>query len=133
MSNLDFGELCAAQLRLVLDNALSVRGYDAEVYRAKVYDNEFKDMYPEYERELEKAGSCKIGLSQPIDGLAISDFIRLTDVTRETVVTTAFKLFPEDQLVVIAPDGKKLNLRITEAMMAHPLTSIAFKYKAVML
>lgn len=135
MSQLDYGKQCAPQLLMILNNALTLHGYDAEVFRPVLIDNAYKNLdEADYDaNSVSSLGAIKVLTSQPIQGVTFSDFISLSDVTSEVMVTTTAKLNVNDQLVITTPENRTFNLRILAPVTVSALGTVAFRFKAVMI
>jgi hypothetical protein len=134
MPVLDLGQEVPAHLRMVLTNALHLYGFNADVYRAVLVENLYSELDDahDYDPSNVATGKCKILCSQPMEGLILSDFIQLKDVTSELIITTLAKLQVNDQVVVKSPDGNIFNIRITETFAYAALSKVAYKFKGVM-
>lgn len=132
MPPLDEGKAAKKHLAMLLKSAMATRGYVIHVYPPVVFENEYEEAPP----ETVPMGPPVIGkalIGQPVEGLNISgDIIRLSDVEKQVQVTTTLELLEGSQVVAFSPDGKELNLRITEAKSVHPLSEIHWVYYAVM-
>ena len=134
MSNpvFDFGKLSQDHLRMILDNSLEVWGLSAQIFSPIVYDNGYEGVLNEYTESAAATGVCKVLLSQPITGFMDSDYISLSDKPEtQYVVTTNIALIIENELLILFPDSKTLRLRITENITFHTLTTVAYKYNAI--
>jgi hypothetical protein len=132
MAALDWGKTAGPFLEMILRNALLVHGLDAQVYQPIDFPNGYDNMYPE--NALGPGlpwSSCKIFIGQPLEGLNISDYIRVLDTTVEMLIVTDFPLELEMQLRVTMPDNKQLNLRVIESLCYSQLSSINWKWKCV--
>jgi hypothetical protein len=133
---LDFGKQSKLALSMQLENALKLYGIKAQIFRSATYNNGYDNPYntdPEFTQAPIDSGFCYVMLSQPFEGLILSDFISLSDkVDTQIHVTTNTELFINDQLAITFPDNKRLNLRIVENWQFHALsTNVAYKYTAI--
>lgn len=128
----DYGQQSQAHLQMILQSALNIFGLPAQVFSPETFANGYAEVYPEFTEGNEPTGTCKILLGQPTSGLQLSDFISLSDKVQTTmIVTTNYQLSPNQQLVVTFPDGKTLNLRIMSALTSHALSTVWFRFEAI--
>lgn len=120
----DFAKQSTKALSLLLDNALSLYGVDATIYRAQTFNNGYEPYAAEFTENPVPVGECKILISQPFQGIILSDYISLADKVESQVrVTTNVNLQINDQLSIVMPDSRQLNLRVTEPWAFASLSS----------
>lgn len=128
----DFGKQAECALAMQLEAALALYGLPATIYKAAVYDNPYEPQQPEFVQEKAPAGNCRVLLGQPFEGINLTNFISLADkVEKQIHLTTNVQLNTEDELHVMFPDEKSINLRILEPWAFHASSTVAFRYVAI--
>lgn len=132
-ARLDYGHQANLQhLPMMLRNGMKLFGLNASVFDASVFDNDYKDVYPEYKVNQVPLGKIKIMMSQPFGGLMMNDYISITqNIAKEYRITSNYPLKEQQMLEVRFPDEKTIHLRIVTDLSLHPLSSIGYNYEAV--
>jgi hypothetical protein len=129
---LDYGKQSETALSMILENMLALHGLPADIFKPKVFVNDYLPYAPETTTEEAASGHCTVMLGQPFEGINITNFISLADkVEKQMSLITNVQLHIDDELVVTFPDEKKINLRITENWAFHAATTVAFRYIAI--
>jgi hypothetical protein len=128
----DWNALSNPHYAMVIGMALIDHGLDCQIFNLTIDQNEYSEMQPEETYTSSPAGTCKILLSEEMKGLQMSDFISLSDKVVTTWHVTTTTVLTIDQLLLVTyPDGKTLNLRITENLTTHVGSTSLVSYLAV--
>jgi hypothetical protein len=128
----DYGRQSHQHREMIILQMLTLWGLTAQIFAPVVFNNDYDIIAPEVTEAPVPIGTTEVLLSQPTKGFRLSDFISLADKVEDYINVTSLVSLPlESQLWVTFPDNKTMNLRIIEALVQHPLSTIGYNYKAV--
>lgn len=124
---IDLAKISSSYLDMMLKGAIEKQGLRTVIYEPVVEENLYEDLYPETNYTLKDC--VKILLSTAFSGGNEINFVSLYDkLDEEYLVVTNTKLEKDYKLKVEFPDGKLLNLVISDSQVIHQLSTMVFMY-----
>lgn len=132
-ARLDYGaQAIPYHLPMILGNVMEIFGLNADVFDESIFNNDYSQIYPEYQISQVPIKTIKVLISQPFGGIMMSDYISITqNVTKEFKIVSNSVIKEQQILRVRFPDQRTVNLRVVADLALHPLSALQYTYECV--